>query len=83
MALRTAPANFLAMSTPAQTLANQQNAQRSTGPTTPEGKAAASRNAATHGLHNADFTLLPHEDAAAFQSAQRALRGRAVSPRPR
>ena len=64
------------MSTPAQTLANQQNAQRSTGPTTPEGKAAASRNAATHGLHNADFTLLPHEDAAAFQSAQQSYRDR-------
>ena len=50
------------MSTAAQTLANQANAQFSTGPQTPEGKAAASRNAATHGLSNSAFTLLPTED---------------------
>ena len=57
------------MSTAAQTLANQQNAQRSTGPQTPEGKAASSRNASTHGLSNASFTLLPTEDVAGFNAA--------------
>ena len=54
------------MSTPAQTIANQQNAQRSTGPSTPDGQAASSRNAFKHGLSNASFALLPHEDATAF-----------------
>ncbi len=58
------------MSTPAQALANQNNAQFSTGPQTPEGKAAASRNAATHGLSNSAFTLLPTEDLEAFHDEQ-------------
>ena len=38
------------MSTNAQTCANRQNAQRSTGPRTSEGKAAVSQNAVKHGL---------------------------------
>ena len=33
--------------------ANRRNAQKSTGPRTPEGKAKASANAATHGLSSA------------------------------
>ncbi len=49
------------MATQAQTLANQQNAQHSTGPKTPEGKAVSSRNATKHGLSSA-FTVLAHED---------------------
>jgi hypothetical protein len=49
------------MATPAQITANQQNATHSTGPKTPEGKAAAARNATKHGLSGA-FTVLPHED---------------------
>jgi len=58
------------MATEAQTLANRQNAQKSTGPKTPDGKAAISQNAVKHGLsaHNdvissenqADFDL--HRD---------------------
>jgi hypothetical protein len=53
------------MSSPAQTAANQQNAAFSTGPSSPEGKAASSRNATTHGL-SGHFAVLPHEDLAAF-----------------
>src|SRR5215831_7661984 len=53
------------MATPAQINANQQNATHSTGPKTPEGKAAAARNATKHGLSGA-FTVLPHEDQEEF-----------------
>jgi hypothetical protein len=54
------------MSTNAQILANQQNAQKSTGPTSEAGKQASSQNAAKHGLSysydNAQFFLLPEEN---------------------
>jgi hypothetical protein len=53
------------MATAAQITANQQNARMSTGPQTPEGKAAASRNATTHGL-NAVNPVLPHESQSEF-----------------
>ena len=52
---------------PLQFAANQANAQRSTGPSTPEGKLAAARNALSHGL-TATQALLPTEDPAAYQS---------------
>jgi len=55
------------MATVAQIAANQQNAQCSTGPQTPEGKAAASRNATTHGLHAAD-PVLAHESQDEFDA---------------
>ena len=54
--------------------ANRRNAQTSTGPRTPEGKAKASANATTHGLSSprgnplAPGTLLHTEDPAAFQA---------------
>ena len=38
------------MATKAQTKANQQNAQKSTGPQTAEGKNVVSQNAVKHGL---------------------------------
>ena len=51
------------MSTRKQQSANRRNAKQSTGPTTPEGKATASRNAVTHGLHATAIVLKsPHHD---------------------
>jgi hypothetical protein len=49
------------MATPAQIDANRLNAQLSTGPRTPEGKAAAAQNRTSHGLTGA-FSVLPCED---------------------
>jgi len=49
------------MSTPEQINANRRNAQKSTGPKTPEGKRIASKNALRHGLLSNDL-LLPGED---------------------
>ncbi len=51
------------MATTAQILANQRNAHASTGPSTPAGKTASSRNATRHGL-SAAFTILAHESQA-------------------
>ena len=48
------------MATERQMAANRLNAQRCTGPKTPEGKAAVSRNAVTHGL-TSHSGLLPGE----------------------
>ncbi len=60
------------MSTAAQIAANQQNSQHSTGPQTPEGKAAASQNNLRHGLRGA-FTLLPTENPGEFATLLNAL----------
>ena len=61
------------MATVAQISANQQNSTHSTGPKTPEGKAAAARNATKHGLSGA-FTVLPHEDQEEFDILLACLR---------
>ncbi len=53
------------MTTTRQMRANRENAKRSTGPKTPEGKASSAKNATTHGL-SSGFTVLPHEDGVAF-----------------
>ena len=45
------------MSTKAQTKANRQNAQKSTGPKTDEGKAVVSKNAVKHGLFAAEAVI--------------------------
>ena len=50
---------------PAQLDANRRNAQRSKGPTTPEGKAISRRNALKHGLTGSGVAL-PTEDQAAI-----------------
>ena len=53
------------MTTEIQISANQQNAQKSTGPKTSAGKASSTMNALTHGLTAKDV-LLPEEDEGAF-----------------
>ncbi len=49
------------MTSQSQIEANRANAQLSTGPKTPEGKAASSRNARAHGLTSKDLVILPRE----------------------
>jgi hypothetical protein len=61
------------MSTSAQILANRQNAARSSGPTSPEGRQISSRNSTRHGLTGV-FNVLPHEDAADFTGLAARLR---------
>jgi len=55
------------MATKAQTKANQQNAQKSTGPQTDEGKAAVSQNAIKHGLFAAE-AVIKGEDPAEYEA---------------
>jgi hypothetical protein len=55
------------MATPAQIAANRANAQKSTGPRTPEGKAAFSFNALKHGMDAASI-FIPGEDPAAYDA---------------
>jgi|GEM_PF-493139 len=55
------------MATKAQTKANQQNAQKSTGPQTDEGKATVSQNAVKHGLFAAE-AVIKGEDPAEYQA---------------
>ena len=55
------------MATPAQIAANRANALKSTGPRTPEGKAASRFNAMKHTL-DAESVILPGEDPAAYQA---------------
>ena len=53
------------MATPAQIAANQANAQKSTGPTTQEGKAKSAMNRLTHGFASAQ-SIIPGESHEAF-----------------
>ena len=55
------------MSSQRQIDANRLNAQKSTGPSTPEGRAAASLNSLKYGLY-AETLILPGEDPAAFEA---------------
>ena len=60
------------MASPAQILANRQNAQSSSGPKTPEGKKAVGRNATRHGLTSKQI-VIPGEDAAAYEQLRQGL----------
>jgi hypothetical protein len=61
------------MTSDKQAQANRRNALRSTGPKTPEGKAAVRHNATKHGLLSQEV-LLPGEDAAALEELGERLR---------
>jgi hypothetical protein len=61
------------MSTVRRAEANAQNAQKSTGPRTPEGKSVSRLNALKHGLLSQE-TLLPGEDESALTSLRERLR---------
>ena len=61
------------MATPAQILANRENAQHSTGPTTDQGKSASAGNAVRHGL-TARGLLVPLGLESAFADCEAALR---------
>jgi len=60
------------MSSPAQILANRSNATHSTGPLTPEGKAASSQNARSHGYY-AKRLYLSEEDQAKYAAMESQL----------
>src|ERR1700736_5111809 len=57
------------MISPEKLAANQANAQFSTGPKTPEGKAASAQNSRTHGLYSNDL-LVATEDHDEFRTMQ-------------
>ena len=69
------PFPSLSSISPAQLAANRANAQHSTGPITPEGRAISSQNRTTHGLarHNGAFQLLSTEDPNGFEALKAAL----------
>src|ERR1022692_438974 len=60
--------------------ANRQNAQHSTGPNTPEAKAAVRLNALTYGLRARDL-ILPNEDSEEYKALGRS-RSRVATPEP-
>lgn len=66
------------MATVKQINANRENAKRSTGPRTPEGRARVRYNAIRHGLL-AEAALLPDEDEATFRTFSDGIK-KALSP---
>ena len=69
------------MSTQAKILANRLNAQKSTGPNTPHGKAVVSQNALKHGL-SARHDVITTESQADFDLHRDALLAELAPPRP-
>ena len=66
------------MATPAQISANRENAQKSTGPRTEEGKARSSKNATKHGFNSKEF-IVGEDQQEEFASLNESLR-KQVSP---
>jgi hypothetical protein len=69
------------MATEAQTKANRANAQKSTGPRTPEGKETASQNSLKHGLF-ARETVIRGEDQVDFEVHREMLLGQLIPGTP-
>lgn len=69
------------MATHRQLAANRANAAKSTGPRTPEGKAASSRNARSHGIFAPTSTLIGR-DRRRFRKLRRALLDRYLPQDP-
>jgi hypothetical protein len=67
------PASEPKPATPAQIAANRENAKLSTGPSSPEGKAAVAQNRRSHGLTGC-FTVLAWENGADFESLINTIR---------
>ena len=63
------------MATPAQVLANRENAQHSTGPRSEEGRAKSSMNALRHGLATRGLIVLPGQEPAFEELEQGLLTG--------
>lgn len=61
------------MSTPAQVFANRENATKSTGPKTPDGKARSSKNSLKHGFNTKEFIILEGQQEE-FETLERRLR---------
>ena len=68
------------MTSDKQARANRQNALKSTGPKTPEGKDAVRLNALKHGLRSEEI-LLPGEDEEALMELGERLRDRVTASR--
>src|SRR5258707_7761464 len=69
------------MSSELQIEANRLNAQKSTGPSTPEGRAAVRLNGLKYGLY-AETLILPGEDPAEFDALLDRLHARHQTPPP-
>ena len=67
------PEGYARMTSARKAAANRQNALKSTGPKTPDGKAAVRLNALRHGLLSEDI-LLPGEDEEALRELAEGLR---------
>src|SRR5207244_1053320 len=67
------------MTTAAQIAANRRNAQRSTGPRTPQGKARSSANARKHGINGKELRI-PGDDIKGLAEQANSLR-RSLAPR--
>ncbi len=67
------------MSTQQQITANQQNAEKSTGPVTPEGKATVAQNAFKHGL-TSKRVVMPWESPEAFEKFRQYMLTEALIP---